>query len=112
MKDFVTHLPARLNRVFDAVTDGEVEVNVKLTDAKTMLDGMQKIANRITSGVVLAALIVGASLMMRVPSRFEIFGYPGLAILCFIAAAGGGFWLVINIIIADAKSRQEVRDRS
>jgi len=112
MKDFVTHLPSRLNRVFDAVTDGEVEVNVKLTDAKTMLDGMQKIANRITSGVVLAALIVGASLMMRVPSRFEIFGYPGLAILCFIAAAGGGFWLVINIIIADAKSREEVRDRS
>ena len=112
MKDFVTHLPTRLNRVFDAVTDGEIEVNVKLTDAKTMLDGMQKIANRITSGVVLAALIVGASLMMRVPSRFEIFGYPGLAILCFIAAAGGGFWLVINIIIADAKSRQEVRDRS
>jgi len=112
MKDFVTHLPTRLNRVFDAVTDGEVEVNVKLTDAKTMLDGMQKIANRITSGVVLAALIVGASLMMRVPSRFELFGYPGLAILCFIAAAGGGFWLVINIIIADAKSREEVRDRT
>ncbi len=111
MKDFVTHLPSRLNRVFDAVTDGEIEVNVKLTDAKTMLDGMQKIANRITSGVVLAALIIGASLMMRVPTRFEIFGYPGLAILCFIAAAGGGFWLLINIILADAKSREEVRDR-
>jgi predicted unusual protein kinase regulating ubiquinone biosynthesis (AarF/ABC1/UbiB family) len=112
MKDFVTHLPNRLNRVFDAVTDGDIEVNVKLTDAKTMLDGMQKIANRITSGVVLAALIVGASLMMRIPSRFEIFGYPGLAILCFIAAAGGGFWLVINIVLADAKSREEVRERN
>jgi len=103
-KDFMTGLPTRLNRIMDAVTNSELEVKVKATDAKVMLDGMQKIANRITMGVVLASLVVGASLLMRVQTNFQLFGYPGLAILCFIAAAAGGFWLVISIFVQDYKS--------
>lgn len=112
LKDFATHLPARLNRVMDAVSNGDLELKVKAIDAKTVLDGMQKIANRITAGVVLAALIVGASLLMRVPTYFQIFGYPGLAMLCFLAAAALGFWLVISIFIQDARSKKEVKART
>ena len=107
-KDFARALPERVNRILDAVTNSELEVKVKAVDAKVMLDGMQKIANRITAGLVLAALIVGASLLMRVQTRFELFGYPGLAILCFIAAAGGAFWLVINIFVQDYHSRKKI----
>ncbi|MEO7414894.1 MAG: AarF/UbiB family protein [Opitutaceae bacterium] len=108
MKDFMSHLPARLNRMFDAITNSEVEIKVKAVDAKVMLDGMQKIANRITAGIILAALIMGASLLMRVETNFRIFGYPGLAILCFIGAAGGGFWLVTSIFVQDYKSQKKL----
>ncbi len=107
-KDFVQALPGRVNRILDAVTNSELEVKVKAVDAKVVLDGMQKIANRITAGLVLAALIVGASLLMRVHTRFQLFGYPGLAILCFIAAAGGAFWLVVNIFVQDYKSQRKI----
>jgi predicted unusual protein kinase regulating ubiquinone biosynthesis (AarF/ABC1/UbiB family) len=107
LKQLATSLPSRLNRIFDAITNSELEIKVKAIDAKMFLDGMQKIANRITSGVVLAALIIGASLLMRVQTEFQIFGYPGLAMLCFLAAAGGGFWLVINIFVQDAKSKRK-----
>lgn len=107
-KDFVQALPGRVNRILDAVTNSELEVKVKAVDAKVMLDGMQKIANRITAGLVLAALIVGASLLMRVQTRFQLLGYPGLAILCFIAAAGGAFWLLITILVHDYKSRKRI----
>jgi predicted unusual protein kinase regulating ubiquinone biosynthesis (AarF/ABC1/UbiB family) len=106
MKDFTTGLPSRINRIMDAVTNSEIEVKVKATDAKMVMDGMAKIANRITMGIVLAGLIVGASLLARVPSSFQLFGYPGLAILCFIAAAAGSFWLVISIFVSDYKSRK------
>ncbi len=85
-KDFMGHLPARLNRIMDAVTNSELEVKIKAVDAKIMLDGMQKIANRITTGTILAALIIGAALLMRVQTEFQLFGYPGLAILCFLFA--------------------------
>jgi predicted unusual protein kinase regulating ubiquinone biosynthesis (AarF/ABC1/UbiB family) len=107
MKDFTVGLPSRLNRIMDAITNSEVEVKVKATDAKMVIDGMQKIANRITMGVVLAGLIVGASLLMRVETRFRLFGYSGLGILCFVAAAAGSFWLVISIFVSDYKSRKK-----
>ncbi len=107
-KEFVTHLPARLNRILDVVTNSDLQVKVKALDAKPLLDGMQKIANRITMGVVLAALIVGASLMMRIETSFRLFGYPGLAIICFLAAAGGGFYLVISIFVQDYRSRRDL----
>jgi len=107
IKDFTAGLPSRLNRIMDAVANSELEVKVKATDAKMVMDGMQKIANRITMGIVLAGLIVGASLLMRVATPFQLFGYPGLAILCFTAAAAGSFWLVISIFVTDYRSRKK-----
>jgi ubiquinone biosynthesis protein len=107
MKDFIGGLPCRLNRIMDAVTNSELEVKVKAVDAKMVVEGFQKIANRITAGIVLAALIMGATTLMQVETRFRIFGYPGLAILCFVAAAAGGFWLVISIFVHDHEVRKK-----
>jgi ubiquinone biosynthesis protein len=109
MKGFVGGLPSRLNRIMDAVANNELEVKVKSVDAKVVMDGMQKIANRITTGLILASLVIGASLLMRVQTRFELWGYPGLAILCFIIAAAGGFWLVLNIFIQDYKDKKKIK---
>lgn len=109
MKGFIGGLPSRLNRILDSVADNEFEVKVKSVDAKVVMDGMQKIANRITTGLILAALIVGASLLMRVETSFRLFGYPGLAILCFILAAAGGFWLVLKIFIQDYKDKKRIK---
>ena len=58
------------------------------------MDNLQKIANRIALGLVLAALIVGAALMMQVRHSFRLFGYPGLAMLLFLLAAACGFILI------------------
>jgi ubiquinone biosynthesis protein len=103
MKDFIAGLPARANKILDAAGTGQLEVKVRAVDADLMMEGFQKIANRITSGIVLAALIIGASLLMRVETSFRLLGYPGLAILCFLAAAGGGVWLLASIFLQDQK---------
>src|SRR5207302_3389200 len=97
VKDFIGGLPGRLGKLLDAAANAELEVRVKTPDAHHLLNGFEKIANRITMGVILAALIIGASLLMQINTRFQILGYPGLAILCFLAAAGGGAWLVVSI---------------
>jgi predicted unusual protein kinase regulating ubiquinone biosynthesis (AarF/ABC1/UbiB family) len=103
MKDFVGGLPSRLNRIMDVIVNQELEVKIKSMDAKMLVEGIQKIANRITAGILLAALIMGASLLMQIQTSFRVFGYPGLAILCFLAAAAGGFWLVVSILIQDQR---------
>jgi len=105
VKQFVSGLPVRLNRIMDAIAAKDLEVKVRAVDAPIIMEGLQKIANRVTTGLILAALIVGASLMMRIETSWKILGYPGLAILCFLAAAAGGFYLVINIFIQDRRSQ-------
>jgi hypothetical protein len=67
------------------------------------------VANRIATGLVLAALIVGAALLMRVETSFRLFGYPGLAILLFLAAALGGMWLVGTIMVNDIRAKRRLR---
>jgi ubiquinone biosynthesis protein len=106
LKHFFTGLPGRLNQIMDAITNHELEVKVKAVDAKMIMEGFQKIANRITTGIVLAALIMGASNLMQVQTSFRIFGYPGLAILCFVAAAAGGFWLVFSVFVQDRRDHK------
>jgi ubiquinone biosynthesis protein len=73
------------------------------------MEGMQKVANRIALGLVLAALIVGAALLMDVQTSFQIFGYPGLAILLFLAAAAGGLALAIVILANDIKAKRKAK---
>jgi ubiquinone biosynthesis protein len=101
LKDLVHRLPARLNKIIDAIANNEMKISVDAIDEKTLVVGFQKVANRITVGLIIAALIVGAAMMMRVETSFRIWGYPGLAILLFLAAAGAGVVLLINIFFYD-----------
>ena len=101
MKDFLARLPARLNKIFDAISNNQLKLSVDAIDEKMLMTGFQKVANRITAGLILAALIVGAAMLMQVETRFRIWGYPGLAIILFLAAAAGGVILLIDILFYD-----------
>jgi predicted unusual protein kinase regulating ubiquinone biosynthesis (AarF/ABC1/UbiB family) len=101
MNEFVQRLPARLNRVLDAVADREVEVRIRVTNEEVLMGGLQKVANRVASGIVVAALIVGAAMLMRVETSFRILGYPGFAMLLFTAAVVGGVLLLVSILLHD-----------
>ena len=104
--DFVQRLPARANKILDRVAENELAIRVEAIDERTIVEGFQKVANRIAMGLVLAALIVGAALLMQVRTSFMILGYPGLAILCFLGAAFGGLALVGSILLGDRREKR------
>ncbi len=105
VNEFARKLPGRLNRVLDRLADNDVRIQA--FDDVRVTESLQKVANRIALGVVLASLIMGAALLMRIESGFKILGYPGLAMLMFIAAAGLGFALVLNILVHDEWARRK-----
>jgi predicted unusual protein kinase regulating ubiquinone biosynthesis (AarF/ABC1/UbiB family) len=107
LKNLFTHLPARLNRILDTVANSELEVKIKTVDTPLLVEGFQKVANRITAGVILGSLILGASLLARIQTSFTIFGYPGLAMLCFLGAGAGGVWLLFSIFFQDEKIKKK-----
>lgn len=111
VKDFAERLPGRVNKILDTVASNGLEVKVDAIDEKLLIEGIQKIANRITVGLILAALIVSAAMLMRVETTFRILGYPGLAILFFLAAAGGGVTLMVTILLSDRRGAKKAQTR-
>ena len=110
VKEFVGGLPPKVNKILDALGEPRLEVFIRPRDKHQLLAGLNHSANRITAGLLLAALIVGAALLMRVPTEFQLFGYPGLAIICFLAAVAGGAILLLKIMLQDRKHARRVRE--
>jgi ubiquinone biosynthesis protein len=106
MKDFTVNLPSRLNRIMDAVANAELEVKVRVPESKMVVEGIEKVANRITNGILLASIIIGAALMMRIDTPWHIFGYPAFAMVCFILAFFGASLLLYSIAAQDRASRK------
>ena len=86
-------------------------MKVDAIDEELLLEGFQKVANRITVGLVIAAMIVGAAMLMRIETPWKILGYPGMAMLFFLAAAGGGLWLTFQIMLTDHQTKKKARPR-
>jgi len=103
VREFAERLPGRVNRILDALAANDLRFKVEVIDQGSIIDGLQKVANRIALGLVLAALIVGAAMLMRIPTSLTIFGYPWIAMLLFLAAAAGGFWMAWTILAGDVR---------
>lgn len=105
-KDSISNLPRSLSSVLEQMAINRFQVKVDLLDENRFVGGMQKIANRITLGLLLASLIIGAGLMARIPTTFQILGYPAIAIIFFLIASAGAVILILHILIYDEKPKK------
>jgi len=107
LKGFAEKFPTRVNQLMDTLSTRGIRIEVDAIDERSLLASLHKIANRITIGLLLAALIVGAALMMKVDTPLKIYGYPAIAIIFFLLAAIGALVLVFNIMFRDEKHKGE-----
>jgi predicted unusual protein kinase regulating ubiquinone biosynthesis (AarF/ABC1/UbiB family) len=111
-RDFTVQLPGRINKVMDAVAEGRFHLKVDAVDEPQLLAVLQRLANRLATGMVLASLVVGAALMMQIPTKSRILGYPSIAMVCFALAALGAVGLVVTVLMADRRiARSAKRNR-
>lgn len=101
LKEAVSQTPSRINEFLSNLSTNKFRVEVDAIDEKRLLNGFQKVANRITAGLILSALIIGAAMMMNIESETTLFGYPALAIVFFMVAAVGGIFMVGKILWSD-----------
>ena len=59
---------------------------------------LDRSSNRLSFAIVIAALIIGSSLIFRSGTGPTLFGYPALGLTGFLTAAVLGIWLVIGIL--------------
>lgn len=104
-QELIENLPRRIGKIADTLASNDLRLSIDAIDEKYLMTGIQKIANRLALGLILAAVIIGAALMMQVQTpQFTLFGYPGLAIIFFLLAAVGGVSLITAILISDERA--------
>ena len=100
-KEFVESLPSRLNQIMERLASGDFDISVETINEDRLIRTIRKTANRVTAGLIVAALIVGTAMLMRVETQARLFGYPAVAIIFFLVAAGIGLALVVAILLDD-----------
>jgi predicted unusual protein kinase regulating ubiquinone biosynthesis (AarF/ABC1/UbiB family) len=111
LNQLILDLPHRMREILDIIPAGKLTFAIKLLQAEEFLAGIHKIANRITVGVVIAALLIASSLMMRVPTGSRIGGYPTIAIVGYLIAAVAAVYLIISTLIQDKKDREKAKQK-
>ena len=96
--DLVRSLPHRLDLITERLSAGEFETRINAPQLDHLERALQKVANRIFSGAVLAGLLIASAMLM--PYRRAL-GTTG-----FVLAAALGLWMVVTILLADRRSRR------
>lgn len=108
-KEFATNLPRRANRIMDALSNGELTMRVNALDEDRLLQTMHQVANRLTMGLVLAAVTIAAALMSRIEGGPQLLGYPAVSLIFFLLAAMGGLAFVVHIVVQDRRVKRRAK---
>lgn len=100
-KEFTAQLPKRANRILDTLARGEMRVRVDAIDEQRLHLVLQRVANRLTLGLIIAATIIGAAMMMRVETDARILGFPAIAMVFFTVAVLAAVALAVHIVLTD-----------
>ena len=101
LRSFLTDAPASLRRILGRASSNELQIGIQIDKSDEVRSAIQKLGNRIATGLILAALIVGSALLMTVDSGWSLWGYPGFALTGFALATGLGLYVVVKILLED-----------
>ncbi len=105
LQGLVQDAPRKLSSVLSLLAENRLQVRITGLQESRLMENLQKIANRIAAGVVVAALILASAMLLRgagpgAPNRYE-----WLALVLFLVATALGLALVISALLRDRKAR-------
>ncbi|HET9205290.1 MAG TPA: AarF/UbiB family protein [Burkholderiaceae bacterium] len=89
-------LPHDIAQGLRAVRRGRVQVQIDVADLRQVADQLDRAAQRIAVSLVVAALIIGSSIVMTVGGGPKLLGLPAFGLLGFVGAVCGALWLVFG----------------
>ncbi|MFT4101148.1 MAG: AarF/UbiB family protein [Burkholderiaceae bacterium] len=93
----LSRAPRDLRQLLRSARSGRLHMQIEITSLKAFGEQIDRASNRLTLGVVTAALIVGSSIVMHAGGEAGS-KVQWLGILGFVAAAFGGFWILVSIL--------------
>jgi ubiquinone biosynthesis protein len=92
-----SELPLHLRRLLRAARNGRLNINIDVKRLEHLGDRLDHSVNRLTIGIVIAALIIGSSIVLTVSGGPTLLGLPAFGLLGFLGAVVGSLWLFYSI---------------
>ncbi|MCD4779015.1 MAG: hypothetical protein K8S27_00490 [Candidatus Omnitrophica bacterium] len=93
-----TLLPRDLTLILNKIKKGTLRIEFEHKGLEDLISQMDKISNRIAFSLVIAALIIGSSIVLQIDKGPMLFDFPILGVVGFITAGMMGLWLAIIIL--------------
>jgi ubiquinone biosynthesis protein len=93
----VEQLPHDVSHLMRNARRGRLHVGIELAHLKRVGDQINRAANRLSMALIIAALVIGSSIVMNVQGGPTLFGLPAFGFIGFVGAVLGGMWLVRSI---------------
>ncbi|OGS95106.1 MAG: ubiquinone biosynthesis protein UbiB [Gallionellales bacterium RIFCSPLOWO2_02_FULL_57_47] len=106
MLALIADLPHDLSRLLRTARRGRLEIHIDVTHLKRVGNQLDGAANRLVIGIVVAAIIIGSSIVMTVSGGPTLLGLPTFGLLGFLGAAAGGVWLLLSIWKSNRADRE------
>jgi ubiquinone biosynthesis protein len=97
--DLLTALPHRLDLITQRLSAGDFATRIDVPQLTVLLNGLQKVANRIFSGLVLAAIIIASAMLINTRRTLGTWG--------FIVAGAVSAYMVLSIWWGDRRARRD-----
>jgi ubiquinone biosynthesis protein len=97
-RNLITMLPGELQSILQKMRQGQLALEFRHKGLERLITELDRSSNRLSFSLIIAALIVGSSLIMRLEVGPFLFGYSVLGIAGFIFAGLLGLWLIIAIL--------------
>jgi ubiquinone biosynthesis protein len=91
-------MPQQLRRIVGAAGSGRLRLRVGVDELHEFGERVSHSANRLSLSLVISALIIGSSIVMTVDGGPRWLGLPFFGLAGFLAAVGGGIWLLLSIL--------------
>jgi ubiquinone biosynthesis protein len=92
------HIAKNILLITDKIEKDSLSIRFEHHNLGAFRNTMENISNRLTFGIIIAALIIGSSMIITTGVRPHLFGFPALGIIGYIISGIVGLWLVFNII--------------
>ncbi|MBI2400411.1 MAG: hypothetical protein HYV23_05050 [Deltaproteobacteria bacterium] len=97
-KDLLSVFPSRADRIMKKIVDDKLRIEFLHRGLEDFMGEVDRSSNRLTFAIIVAALIVGSSMVIAAEAAPKIFGLSALGLLGFIIASILGFWLAVQIL--------------
>jgi len=97
-RTFTKALPVQISQILKKMMSDKFTIDFVHRGLEDLMGEMDRSSNRLTFAIIVAALIIGSSLVIAFDSGPKLFGYPFLGILGFVVAGVLGLWLAFLIL--------------